>query len=169
MLQRYVYRHSKRISQRADTTAEEERLIVNPTIFAVSQNLFSKIMSKYFIQQIHIQELLLAFILLSYWYECLIFSLGSNESEAEEDKVEKRPKKKRKGQQKAPAKSKVGLSIMSSDCNNWICVVRPMFKDGVWWCSWNERSHEDTLHQGFQVPHLFQSEITCLIPTLLSE
>ena len=65
MLQRYVYRHSKRISQRADTTAEEERLIVNPTIFAVSQNLFSKIMSKYFILKVHIQHLLLAFILLS--------------------------------------------------------------------------------------------------------
>ena len=48
----------------------------------------------------------------------LIFSLGSNESEAEEDKVEKRPKKKRKGQQKAPEKSQVGLSFMTSDCNN---------------------------------------------------
>ena len=169
MLQRYVYRHSKRISQRADTTAEEERLIVNPTIFAVSQNLFSKIMSKYFIQQIHIQELLLAFILLSYWYECLIFSLGSNESEAEEDKVEKRPKKKRKGQQKAPNKSQVVFSLMTSDFNNWICAVRPVFKVGVRRCSWNEKSHEDTFHQGFQVSHLLQSEIAYLIQTLLSK
>ena len=51
-------------------------------------------------------------------FECLIFSLGSNESEAEEDEVEKPQRKKRTGRKKAPTKNQVGFFLITSDCTN---------------------------------------------------
>ena len=47
----------------------------------------------------------------------LIFSLGSNESEAEEVEKPER-KKKSKGQQNVRQANKVGFELMTSDCNN---------------------------------------------------
>ena len=46
------------------------------------------------------------------------FSLASNESEAEEDEVEKPQRKKRKGQKKTPQASKVGFFLITSDLTN---------------------------------------------------
>ena len=48
----------------------------------------------------------------------LIFSLGSNESEAEEVEKPERKKKTKKGKKKVPQKNKVGFELMTSDCNN---------------------------------------------------
>ena len=47
----------------------------------------------------------------------LIFSLGSNESEAEEVEKPER-KKKRKGQKNVRQANKVGFELMTFDCNN---------------------------------------------------
>ena len=64
----------------------------------------------------HIQNLCFAFLLPSLnRFECLIFSLGSNESEAEENEVDKPQRKKRTGpkRKKAPQESKVNYSLMT--------------------------------------------------------
>ena len=44
-----------------------------------------------------------------------MFSLASNESEADEDEVDKRTRKKRRGRKTVPGKNKVGFSLMTSD------------------------------------------------------
>ena len=60
------------------------------------------------------------------------------------------------------------LSCMTSDCNNQIFVVRPMFNGGERRLSWNERSREiRSPQEGFQVPVLCQSEIDCFMQKLV--
>ena len=48
----------------------------------------------------------------------LIFSLGSNESDAEEVEKPERKKKTKKCKKKVPQKNKVGFELITSDCNN---------------------------------------------------
>ena len=47
-----------------------------------------------------------------------ILNLASNESEAEEDKVDKPARKNKKGRKKARGENEVGFSLNTSDCNN---------------------------------------------------
>ena len=98
------------MSQRAETRAAEARLILK-TQFLLSANILNDHNMPMMFLISHIQNLCFAFLLPSLnRFECLIFSLGSNESEAEENEVDKPQRKKRTGPKKklkAPQNSEV--------------------------------------------------------------